>query len=175
MNRLPHGPRFPGKPCTVIAALIAVPFFVCSAAADDFSITVTVQSGKQKKRIQVTRRLPAVAPTKRRQIITLRPGAKAQISAEIVHVGKSQIYKDVLVHFFVVREEELGQSKVPKLDKAVVFEAALTMDFAPGEKASWDHLLQIDQAGNYLLRVETLGLRRVHGHDHYAAVDLHVE
>jgi len=52
----------------------------------------------------------------------------------VTSTAKTGVVKDVLVHFFVVRGEKLGQASVPKLDKDVAAESALTMDFKPKEQ-----------------------------------------
>ena len=45
------------------------------------------------------------------------------------------VAKNVLVHFFAVKEDELGQKIQPKLDKGVQAETALVMDFNPKDQA----------------------------------------
>ncbi len=85
-------------------------------------------------------------------------------------------FKDVIVHFFVVKEDEVGQRVVPKLGKNVQAESALTMDFHPGDKTRGELSFTIDQPGAYLLRLETVGAAvEPDAHEHYAAIDLVVE
>lgn len=79
------------------------------------------------------------------------------------------------MHFFVVKIDKIGQGTVPKLDKHVAHEGVLAMDFKPNEKASGEFTLTIPKSGSYLVRVETIGTLRPHGHEHYAAIDLLIE
>jgi hypothetical protein len=80
----------------------------------------------------------------------------------------------VTVHFFVDREDAIGQRDVPKPGADVVYESALTMDFAAHAKSSGDFVMEVPPVGNYLLRLETIGAARSHGHEHFAAIDLKV-
>src|SRR5919201_573509 len=50
-----------------------------------------------------------------------------------------------------------GRRAVLKLDKDVVVESALTMDFKPGEKSTGGLSFQINTPGTYLVRVESIG------------------
>ncbi len=65
---------------------------------------------------------------------------------------------DVLVHFFVVRIDKLGQDP-PALDPAIVLvESALLMDFDPNSSSSADLPFRIDNPGKYLVWIEaTIG------------------
>lgn len=159
--------------------LLAAACLLCAwhapcAAAQDFEVVVTLVSGKQKSQTKETRQSPSRrrAP---RQVVQLTPGQQVQVLWLARNTSRQQTLQDVIVHFFVVKEEELGQAQVPKLDKNVAYEGALTMDFKPQEKAAWRFQLQLPEPGSYLLRVETLGLLKDHGHEHYAALDLTVK
>jgi len=84
-------------------------------------------------------------------------------------------FKDVLVHFFVVKIDKAGQAVVPKLDRDVVAESALTMDFKPKEKAEGEVTLRLPRPGAYLMRLETIGaVTGPAGHEDFAALDVSV-
>ena len=105
-------------------------------------------------------------------MVEVRRNAPVVLSWHAVNTGKTDSFEDVLVHFFVVEEKAIGQADVPKLSAGVVFEGALTMDFKPRDKADWRASFKIPEAGNYLVRVETIGMAAKHGHEHFAAMDL---
>ncbi len=107
-----------------------------------------------------------------RPVVELIQDEAVRVSWHAKNTSQSETFKDVLVHFFVVQEKKTGQADVPKLTKDVTYEGALTADFKPGEDANWQWTLKIHDPGSYLLRVETIGMEKHHGHDHYAAMDL---
>ena len=48
------------------------------------------------------------------------------------------------------------------------------MDFAPEAKSSADFSIEVPDPGDYVLRVETIGAAKKHGHEHFAALTLKV-
>jgi hypothetical protein len=108
-----------------------------------------------------------------RGVVDARTGERLSIRWTLASNDARTTYKDVIVHLFVVRVEKTGLATVPKLDRGVVCESALSMDFKPNDKAAGELTLAIDQPGTYLLRVETIGAAvGVDGHEHFAALDL---
>ena len=92
----------------------------------------------------------------------------------IVNEGKAAGIPDVTVHFVLDKENTIGQRDVPKPGPDVVYESALMMDFAPQAKSSADFVIEVPEPGSYLLRLETIGAAKTHGHEHVAAMDLRV-
>ncbi|MBU6400188.1 MAG: hypothetical protein KGS61_07700 [Verrucomicrobia bacterium] len=83
---------------------------------------------------------------------------------------------DVLVHFFVVREDQLNQSRVPRLlPDRVVIESALTMDFQAHNTAKANLSFKVHQPGYYLVRVEAQGPDASELTEDAAALDLEVK
>ena len=65
---------------------------------------------------------------------------------------------------------------MPKLNKDVVAETAMTMDFKPKDKAKGEVTVEIDKPGAYLVRIETIGAASgANLHEHFAALDLVIE
>ena len=161
-------------PATLLTALGVVLTATASSRADDFLFRINVDLGDRQVRTEETIEAPT---TKQQQ----RPAAEfnhdqpVSVAWHAENTGKSEMFKDVLVHFFVVQEEKVGQAEVPKLTEDVTYEGALTMDFKPGQAADWKWTLNIHEPGNYLLRVETIGMASGHGHEHFAAMDLVVK
>lgn len=159
------------------------------ASASGFEVRASVRDDGEQVDSSPTRQVPNPAQgdernrlnpprsetTESRPVATVPLGQRVQVAWHARNTGKSQELKDVLVHLFVVKELQLGQAAVPPLTEAVAYESALTMDFEPEEKAVGELDLILRQPGNYLLRIETIGLREQHGHEHYAALDLVVK
>ena len=84
--------------------------------------------------------------------------------------------EDVLIHFFVAEEGELGQEQVPDLKPArVVIESALTMDFQGTNSASGTFTFQADKPGIYMVRVDAQDPKSGQLESPSAALDLEVK
>jgi hypothetical protein len=145
------------------------------ATASDFEIHVTVKSEGHEKRTERTEESPSRDRIQPRPVMEIGRNAPIAVSWHAESTGKAETYEDVLVHFFVVEEQRAGQTVVPKLSSGVVYEGALSSDFRPHDKADWQMTFKIPEPGNYLLRVETIGLAPKHPHEHFAAMDLVVK
>lgn len=159
----------------VCHSLFLLGAFCGAAQAHHFAIDLNAHADSQK----VAAHAETVAPGQKarpRPILHLKAGQRVDVKWVLTNTDAKNSFKDVLVHFFVVKEEKVGQQVVPKLDKTVQTESALTMDFRPGDKARGDLSFTIDSPGAYLLRLETVGAAiKPDAHEHYAAIDLIVE
>ncbi len=145
------------------------------ARAHHFTIDLEVRAGKEVKKAQADVAALGVKP-RERGTFQVKAGSRVTVKWTMTSADPKTTYKNVLVHFFVVAEEKAGQLSVPKLDKGVVAESALTMDFTPGDSTRGELSFALPQAGVYLLRLETIGAAvDVDGHEHFAALDLVVE
>ena len=157
---------------TILVAILLSGFFSAPARADHFTIDLEVKAGGASKTVKADKAALGVK-AKERQALTAKAGATMTVKWTVTSTAKSGVVKDVLVHFFVVREEKLGQASVPKLDKDVAAESALTMDFKPKDKAKGELSFTIASPGIYLLRLETIGAASgADGHEHFAALDV---
>jgi len=135
-------------------------------------MSLQVVQGNRTVATKLTRQQPA-KNRKPRLVFQAEAGTRLQVKWKALNKSKSATYKNVLVHFFVVPEKKVGQPKVPPLGKDdVEHEGAVTLDFKPGNKAEGEFTGTIPKAGNYLVRVETIGLAGREGHEYYAAVDV---
>jgi hypothetical protein len=142
------------------------------ASADSFAVDLTVQAGKESRSAQAEPVAIGVKP-KVRNVLEGKAGTPIKVQWVVTNATPKTEMKNVLVHFFAVLEEKIGQRNVPKLTKDVTAESALTMDFSPGEKARGSLSFTIDRPGFYLIRVETIGAPE--GEDCFAALDLVVK
>jgi hypothetical protein len=162
------------------AALLPLILFACSltrpaARAADFAIDVDVKSGKATRKAEGQAADPR-QKAKARGVLEVKAGSKITVKWVVRSTAKKDTFKDVTLHFFVVKEEKAGQKDVPKLTRDVAAESALTMDFEPGDKSHGDTSLQIDTPGTYLLRLETLdAVAAGADHEYFAALDLVVK
>lgn len=159
----------------VLLALALGRVLTATPAATDFEIGVEVKAGDRLVQTDHTEQAPSPEKPPPRPVMEQATNEPISVSWHAENTSKSKLFEDVLVHFFVVRETEVGQAEIPKLDKGVIYEGALTMDFNPGESADWQFALKIREAGNYLLRVETIGMLDQYGHEYYSAMDLAVK
>jgi hypothetical protein len=148
--------------------------FPAAARAHHFTIDLEVASGKAKK-VAHAETLGLGSKPKTRVVIELKAGTTLKVKWKLTNSDAKATFKDVLVHFFVVKQQTLGQAFVPKLDKGVAVESALTMDFKPNENNEAELTFKIAKPGAYLLRLETIGAAvGKDGHEHFAAFDLDV-
>ncbi len=152
--------------CVVLVAGLLPP---AQARAADFAINLELSAGKESKKAQTSSE-PGVDKTKPRPVLTVQAGKLIRAQWQVIRTAKNGDAKDVLIHFFVVRQAQVGQESVPKLDKDVAAENAMTMDFQPQDKARGELEFRIDRPGAYLVRAET---RDADGkQEFFAALDL---
>jgi hypothetical protein len=108
-----------------------------------------------------------------RPVLKVKVGEQIKIHWMFTNVYPHKTLENVVVHFFVAREEKIGQKELPVLNDDVVLEAAFDMDFKPGGKAGQRNTLRIEAPGVYLIRAESGNTHS--DHEHFAAIDLVVE
>ena len=108
-----------------------------------------------------------------RRVVKARTNEPIRIQYLLTNVYPHKTLENVVVHFFVVRQQKPGQKELPDLKGDVVLESAFDMDFKPGGKAGQRMTLKIDTPGAYLIRVETRNTQS--DHEHFSAIDLVVE
>jgi len=157
---------------TCVTAVLG--WLVCSspAWANHFTIDLRVEAGKAGKTAHAETAGIGARP-KGRGVLDVQKGQRVRVKWVLRSAAAKEKAEDVVVHFFVVKEDRAGQRAVPKLTKDVTVETALTMDFKPKDKAQGELSFQIDKPGCYLLRLETIGAAKGRdGHEHFAALDL---
>ena len=163
--------------------LVSWPLLAGLAAGHDFAIDLEVKTpkGNQTVHAQISalgqKPIPALGEKpKPRAALEVKAGDKITVKWTLRSTAAKETAKDVLVHFYAVKINKLGEPPPSKLDEDVVTETALTMDFKPKDKTEGELRLQIDKPGFYLLRLETIGAAvGLEGHEHFAALDLIVQ
>lgn len=144
--------RIAGVVLCGFACLISAP----SLFAADFAIDLQVDAGKTRKTSHAHTAGLSAKPEPR-ALLEIKAGQRVRAHWKLRCTATAQPVKDVLVHFFVVREPRVGQQAVPKLGKTVTVESALTMDFQTGSKSEGELEFVLNHPGAYLVRLETMG------------------
>jgi hypothetical protein len=108
-----------------------------------------------------------------RPVIRARVHEPIKVRWMFTNVYPHKTLENVVVHFFVAKQNKVGQKDLPELGEDVVQESAFEMDFKPGAKAGQRTTLRVDAPGVYLIRVESRQTQS--DHEHFSAVDLVVE
>jgi hypothetical protein len=157
--------------------LISLVLFATSTVrADDgpFTLELSARADSQQQTARGQSASGSAATSPARPVLAARASSKLQIRWSIVNQNRTGNLQNVTVHFFLDRENTIGQRDVPQPGAGVVYESALTMDFAARAKSSADFVIEVPPAGNYLLRLETIGAAMSNGHEDFAAIDLKV-
>jgi hypothetical protein len=159
-------------PRAVLLGLLLSGAWCGAASAHHFAIDLEARASAGKRSAQTDTLAPGVKP-KPRPVLPVKAGEQIQVQWTLTSREPKASFKNVIVHFFVVKQDEVGQQRVPELTRGVVVESALTMDFHPGEKTRGAITVTLDQPGAYLLRLETMESATASGgHEHFAALDL---
>lgn len=159
----------------LVCAALCLFLSATAARADDFVMTVAVKFNKREVKTKFTDEKPSRKKSHKRPVFKAAKGELLSVKWSGKNSATGDSFKDLLVHFFVVKQKMAGQEKVPKLDNNTLHEGALVMDFKPSDSVSGEFTIRIREAGSYLVRVETIGMASEHGHEHYAALDIVVE
>jgi hypothetical protein len=81
----------------------------------------------------------------------------------------------VNVHFYVAREEAVGQKTLPPASAEHLVDTAFRMDYLPDFAARGSLHFKIEKPGIYLIRLTSEDTEKEHGHEHFSALDLKVE
>lgn len=156
-------------PTPLAAAAIIAGALVSTARAEHAKIQLEVAG----RRDQVTAHVDQTPPEwgkNPRPVLTVRPGEPVKVQFLLTNIYPHKTLENVVVHFFVVREEKAGQKPIPDLKGEVVLETAFDMDMKPGGKAGQRTTFRVHDPGAYLVRVETRNTQS--DHEHFAAIDL---
>ena len=155
-----------------LLALLGTLLISSLTRADHFTIDLEVKSPKANRTVHAETLGLGVKP-KERAVLEIQAGDKVTLQWTLANATPKETVKDVLVHFYAVKIEKAGDRPPQRLDKDVLLESALTMDFKPKDKTQGELTLQVTQPGVYLLRLETKGAAiGPDGHEHFANLDV---
>lgn len=143
-----------------------------SVRAEHAKVHLDVVGPKEQKTAYVDQTPPDWGKNPR-PVVHARVNDPIKIEWMFTNVYPHKTLENVVVHFYVARQDKVGQKEAPDLKGDVVLESAFEMDFKPGAKAGQRNSLRIDKPGVYLVRVESR--QTGSDHEHFAAVDLVIE
>jgi hypothetical protein len=149
--------------------LLLVATLLRSASAEHAKTQLEVSSPREQV-VAYVDQTPPDSGKNPRPVLHARLGEPIKIQCVLTNVYPHKTLENVVVHFYVARQEKVGQKSLPDLSGDVVLETAFDMDFKPGGKAGQRSTIKIDAPGVYLIRVETRNTQS--DHEHFAAVDL---
>jgi hypothetical protein len=157
---------------TVLLPLLAALAIGSSAQAEHAKITLEVATTRGSVSAFVDQTPPEWGKNPR-PVLKAKVNEPLKIQYLLTNVYPHKTLENVVVHFYIARQQQVGQKELPDLKGEVVIETAFDMDFKPGGKAGARSTLKIDTAGVYLIRLETRNTQS--DHEHFAAIDLVVD
>ena len=159
---------------SMVAWLLLAGLPLSAARAEHAKINLDVTTSQGQVTAHVDQTPPATGKTPR-PVIRARVNERVRVQWMFTNVYPHKTLENVVLHFFVVREEKAGQKTLPDLssDDAAEVETALEMTFKPGTKAGQKSTIRLDTPGVYMIRIESRETQS--DHEHFAAVDLIVE
>lgn len=153
----------------VLVATFSLGLATAAARAEHAKIQLEVSGRREQVAANVDQTPPEWGKNPR-PVLKVRPGEPVKVQFILTNVYPHKTLENVVVHFFVVRQEKTGQKEIPDLKGDVILESAFDMDFKPGGKAGQRTTFKIAEPGIYLVRVETRNTQS--DHEHFAAIDL---
>jgi len=145
------------------------------AGAEHFNILLQAVSGNDKV-TSTTDTTPPIGGVNPRPVLKLKSGANVKVTWSMASGFPHGNMKKVTVHFFIVKEQSLGQKPVPDpAGVGGVVDDKFTIDFAPNTAASGSVQLKAPDPGFYIVRVQSEDTHVEHDHEHFSALDLDVE
>jgi hypothetical protein len=158
------------RPLAATALLLLLASATARGEHAKIELTVRARGAQETAHMDQT---PPDSGKNPRPVVKAKAGEPIKVQWLFTNIYPHKTIKDVVLHFYIAREEKVGQKDLPELGDDVVLETAFDMDFRPGGKAGGRHTVRIDAPGAYLVRVESRGTGS--DHEHFAAIDLVIE
>jgi hypothetical protein len=143
------------------------------AAPEHAKIELDVVTGADHKTAHMDQ-TPPESGKNPRPVVKGKAGEPIKTKYLFTNVYPNAVVKDVVIHFYVVRIDAVGQKEIPSLEgDRLVLETAHDLDFRPGGHTGGRATIKIDTPGVYLVRVESRNTQS--DHEHFAAIDLVIE
>ena len=113
------------------------------------------------------------ATTPARLSLATRPQRKLEIKWSVAGATGARSVPDVTVHVFLERVAAGGHANAVTAGPGALYDSAVISDVAPGSRCTGQVTIDIPEAGNYVLRVETRGTA-ISGREQAAAISLTV-
>ncbi len=147
-----------------------------TAGAEHFDMLLRVEAPDKQAGEAYMDTTPPLGGVNKRPIVKVKSGQPVRVIWRLKSHFPHGVMKAVTIHFFVVREENLGQKPVPDPAGDVgIVNNSYVMDFAPSSTTSGSLRFKAPEPGNYLVRIQSEDTHEQHDHEHFSAVDLKVE
>jgi hypothetical protein len=116
---------------------------------------------------------PPVGGVNPRPLLKVKAGDPLVLQFILVNTYPHGRLKDVVVRYFVTREDRVGQKTMPKDLDGAETQGSFTVNFKVKSRVGARVAFTISRPGLYVVRVET---QNTHSdHEHFSAIDLQVE
>ena len=139
----------------------------------DMFLALTSESGVEARAGWDT--FPPIGGVNERSVLQVQVGEAITAEWLMRSAYPHGVMPQVQVHFYVVREQMVGQKQPPLKSVPRVVESSFKMDFIPDFATKGVLVFVVDKPGVYLARMESLETLGKHGHEHFSAIDLVVE
>jgi hypothetical protein len=151
---------------------------VCLAApavlhAEHFDIKLLAVGSDGVTREAYADQTPPIGGINPRPILKARVGDQIVVQFTMTNVYPHGVATNAGVHYFLVKENQIGQKSVPLLTHDAVVEGTFTFDLTPQGRIGARQQFVIRQPGAYLFRVESQRTQR--NHEHFSAIDLQIQ
>jgi hypothetical protein len=116
---------------------------------------------------------PPAGGVKARGVFKARAGEPLVLQFIYTNTYPHGVAKGVRIRYFVARVDKVGQKELPDLAKGAVSEGEFHFNFKPKGRVGARAAFSVAEPGVYLLRVDSYNTNS--DHEHFAAIDLHVE
>src|SRR5581483_4329221 len=133
----------------LMALTVSLVAWGSAARAEHAKISLEVTAARDQKTAHVDQTPPASGKNPR-PVVKAKANEPIKVHWTFINAYPHKTLENMVLHFFVAREEKVGQKDLPDLSGEPVLESAFEMDFKPGAKAGQRTTFKIDTPGVYL-------------------------
>ena len=134
-----------------LSFLLAVATIICGTSASTaLAEHAKIQLEVAGRRDQVAAYVDQTPPEwgkNPRPVLKVRPNEPVKVQFLLTNIYPHKTLENVVVHFFVVRQQKAGQKEIPDLKGELVLESAFDLDMKPGKKVGQRFDVQDRRAG----------------------------
>lgn len=120
---------------------------------------------------RVAARRQASANGQNPPVFTVKRGETLSVQWTATNPARGPALSEVTMHTVLDKDGAAAQKPGPN----ALYEGAVNLDFRPGDRSSGNFRMPMVEPGNYLLRVETVGVRAKAGAESFATLKVIVQ
>lgn len=140
--RISHNAAFSATIGLLAAAL--------NLAAAGFNITIETRAGGKRQTVASGQNAPVFA---------VKRGESLSVQWTATNSAPGPALSDVTLHAVLDKDGPTAATPQGKPSAAALYEGAVNLDFRPGDHGSGNFRMPMVEPGNYVLRVETIGIK----------------